>query len=74
MTGWAIDSGNPAETGDRSRDARALDDKLGQVVIPQFYRDRERFQNVMRQAIAINGSFFNTHRMLHEYAVKAYFC
>ncbi|HWP40875.1 MAG TPA: hypothetical protein VNL70_08110, partial [Tepidisphaeraceae bacterium] len=73
VTGWAIDSGNPG-SGDWSRDARALYDKLEQVVIPQFYRDRERFQNVMRQAIALNGSFFNAHRMLHEYAIKAYFC
>jgi len=73
VTGWAIDSGGPG-VGDRSRDARALYDKLEQVVIPQFYRDRERFQNVMRQAIALNGSFFNAHRMLHEYAIKAYFC
>ncbi|WP_428938666.1 alpha-glucan family phosphorylase [Fontivita pretiosa] len=74
VTGWAIDSGSPAGGDDRSRDARALYDKLEQVVIPQFYRDRERFQNVMRHAIALNGSFFNAHRMLHEYAIKAYFC
>jgi len=26
----------------------------------------------MRQAIAIDGSFFNTHRMLQQYVLKAY--
>jgi len=26
----------------------------------------------MRHAIAINGAFFNTHRMLEQYVVKAY--
>jgi starch phosphorylase len=29
--------------------------------------------DVMRHAIAINGSFFNTHRMMQEYVLKAYF-
>jgi starch phosphorylase len=27
----------------------------------------------MRHAIALNGSFFNTQRMLQQYVVKAYF-
>jgi starch phosphorylase len=29
--------------------------------------------NVMRHAIAVNGSFFNTQRMLLQYVLKAYF-
>jgi starch phosphorylase len=28
---------------------------------------------MMRHAIALNGSFFNTQRMLQQYVVKAYF-
>jgi len=27
----------------------------------------------MRHAIALNGSFFNTQRMMQQYVVKAYF-
>jgi hypothetical protein len=27
----------------------------------------------MRHAIAINGQFFNTQRMMHQYVMKAYF-
>jgi len=27
----------------------------------------------MRNCIALNGSFFNTQRMLQEYVLKAYF-
>jgi hypothetical protein len=27
---------------------------------------------MMRYAIALNGSFFNAQRMLHEYVIKAY--
>ena len=72
-TGWAIDSTGPAE-GDRTpHDAASLYDKLEQVVIPLFYRDRARFIDVMRHAIALNGSFFNTQRMVLQYVLKAYF-
>ena len=59
---------------DRSpRDAVSLYDKLERVVVPLFYRDRERFVDVMRHAIALNGSFFNTQRMVLQYVTKAYF-
>ena len=43
------------------------------AVIPAFYRERDRFIDVMRHAIALNGSFFNTQRMMQEYVLKAYF-
>jgi hypothetical protein len=29
-----------------------------------YYRDGDRFLDVMRHAIALNGSFFNTQRMV----------
>jgi starch phosphorylase len=38
-----------------------------------FYKDRDRFIEVMRHAIAVNGSFFNTQRMLQQYVLNAYF-
>jgi glycogen phosphorylase len=41
--------------------------------MPLFYGDLQGFINVMRHAIALNGSFFNTQRMLQQYVVKAYF-
>jgi len=72
-TGWAIDSTAPVE-GDRTpHDANSLYDKLERVIIPLFYRDRDRFIDVMRHAIALNGSFFNTQRMIQQYVLKAYF-
>jgi starch phosphorylase len=37
-----------------------------------FYRDRPAFLRVMYGAIALNGSFFNTQRMVQQYVVKAY--
>jgi starch phosphorylase len=43
------------------------------VILPTFYNDRERWTAVMRQTIAFNASFFNTHRMVQQYADNAYF-
>ncbi|HEX5067888.1 MAG TPA: hypothetical protein VFY49_17340, partial [Myxococcota bacterium] len=57
---------------DDAADARALYEKLEQVVVPCFYRTPERFQRVMRSTIAINASFFNTERMLAQYIHSAY--
>jgi len=75
VTGWAIGpAGETAVTGDgHERDAESLYDKLEQIVMPLFYRDRAGFIDVMRLAIALNGSFFNTHRMLQQYVMRAYF-
>jgi starch phosphorylase len=75
VTGWAIGENHRGleSIDDRSQDAVALYDKLEQVVLPMFSRDRERFLNVMLHAIALNGSFFNTQRMMQQYVVKAYF-
>jgi len=74
VTGWSIgENGRGAEQfGDRSKDASSLYDKLEQVVVPLFYHDRDCFIDVMRHSIALNGSFFNTQRMVQQYVLKAY--
>ena len=74
VTGWSIGAnGRGAEEAvDRSQDASSLYEKLEQTVAPLFYRDRDSFIDTMRHAIALNGSFFNTHRMLLQYVLKAY--
>jgi starch phosphorylase len=75
VTGWSIGEDGRGEniSQDRSADAGVLYDKLEHVVIPCFYKERERFIEVMRHAIALNGSFFNTHRMIQQYVLNAYF-
>ena len=74
VTGWAIGSNVAMETDDdRAADAQSLYDKLEGVVLPLFYGRREGYIDVMRHAIALNGSFFNTERMLDQYVRKAYF-
>jgi starch phosphorylase len=74
VTGWSIGppDGKASVSADHSNDAASLYDKLEQIVMPLFYRDRSGFIDVMRHAIALNGSFFNTHRMLQQYLLKAY--
>ena len=71
-TGWAIDPGVVDNDNRTAPDAAALYDKLEKVVIPLYYGNREGFIDVMVYAIALNGSFFNTHRMVLEYVSKAY--
>ncbi|HEX9772357.1 MAG TPA: alpha-glucan family phosphorylase, partial [Steroidobacteraceae bacterium] len=75
LTGWAIGEepiqSLPDEEVDRIH-ASSLFERLDQTILPMFYQDRRAFTKIMRHAIALNGSFFNTHRMLHEYTVKAY--
>lgn len=74
-TGWSIGSPvlSAAHPGDRARDAENLYDKLEYVVLPRFYQNRELYIDMMRHCIALNGSFFNSQRMMHQYVVKAYF-
>jgi starch phosphorylase len=61
-----------SESRDHSRDAVSLYDQLERIVAPLFYTRRDEYLEVMRHAIALNGSFFNTHRMLQQYVLKAY--
>jgi starch phosphorylase len=77
VTGWSIGTdGNgaaPSAADDRALDAQSLYNKLETVILPLYYRDSERWMDVMRHAIALNGSFFNTERMVDQYVRKAYF-
>jgi starch phosphorylase len=71
VTGWAIESPETAE--DAEQEAASLYDKLGRVIAPMFFGRPEAYANVMRSAIAINGSYFNTERMVQQYLGNAYF-
>lgn len=75
VTRWAIEKSDPKGpiSYDRSQDPTYLYDKLEQVILPLYYQDRRGFVNVMRHAIALNGSFFNTQRMMQQYVLNAYF-
>jgi len=73
VTGWGISQDHGLEELDRRvMDAQSLDSKIETTIIPMFYNEQDRYAEVMRSAIALNGSFFNTERMLNQYVAKAY--
>ncbi|MCI0490845.1 MAG: alpha-glucan family phosphorylase [Blastocatellia bacterium] len=75
VTGWSIGSreaGMPGTDFARHQDAEDLYQKLESVIVPLFYRNREQWIDVMQHSIAMNASFFNTHRMVQQYVTNAY--
>lgn len=71
FTGWSIGSASDIESVDE-RNAHSLYEKLQKVIIPLFYNNRDNWVDIMRHSIAINASFFNTHRMVQQYVLDAY--
>ena len=72
VTGWSVGHGPWEEYEGGDEDSDSLYAKLESDIVPMFYGARERYNQVMRSAIAINGPFFNTERMVRQYAVSAY--
>ncbi|MBU1167441.1 alpha-glucan family phosphorylase, partial [Patescibacteria group bacterium] len=74
-TGWAIGGERPAgEAAELAKgDAEELYKKLEEKIVPLYYKNKETWKDIMRNAIAINASFFNTHRMVQHYVQEAYF-
>ncbi|HMC28777.1 MAG TPA: alpha-glucan family phosphorylase, partial [Verrucomicrobiae bacterium] len=70
ITGWAI--GNTEMVEDPASEVATLYDKMERQIIPMFYGTPSRYTEVMRSAIALNGSFFNTQRMVQQYLANAY--
>lgn len=67
-TGWAI--GNGGEDG--KEDGNSLYDKLENVILPLYHKDRDGWIAVMKETICKNGAFFNSTRMMRRYAAEAY--
>jgi glycogen phosphorylase len=70
ITGWSI--GDDSDEQDDAADAADLYDKLESVVAPLYYASPEAFTAIGRSAIALNGSYFTTERMVRQYAALAY--
>jgi starch phosphorylase len=71
VTGWAISDAAAAEN-DSHAEAASLYEKLEKIILPLFYKEPEKFAEIMRSAIVLNGSFFNTQRMIEQYMKNAY--
>ena len=76
VTGWCIGESRRSAAGsaptDNAAEAESLYNQLEDVILPMYYNDRAKFLAVMQHAIAINGSFFNTQRMVQQYITDAY--
>ncbi|THI90296.1 MAG: alpha-glucan family phosphorylase [Nitrospira sp. CG24A] len=76
VTGWSIgdrEEARPEPQHDMdARHAADLYRKLEEKVLPCFYKEHERFVEMMRHTIAVNGAFFNTQRMVAQYLHNAY--
>ncbi|MGB9464736.1 MAG: alpha-glucan family phosphorylase [Candidatus Acidiferrum sp.] len=70
-TGWSIGYEEDPERHDI--EIASLYDKLERVILPMYYSRPRAYAEIMRSAIALNGSFFNTQRMLSQYVTNAYY-
>jgi starch phosphorylase len=68
FTGWAIEDG-----ADDQEEANSLYAKLENAVVPLYRDSQENWARLMRTTIAFNGSYFNTNRMVKQYARNAYY-
>lgn len=70
-TGWAI--GHSELLDSAGEEIASLYDKLEHAILPLYYGQKDAYAEVMRSTIALNGSFFNTQRMVAQYMMNAYF-
>jgi starch phosphorylase len=68
FTGWAIEDG-----ADDAAEAVSLYKKLETAVVPLYLDAPEKWAQLMRTTLAFNGSYFNTNRMVKQYARNAYY-
>jgi starch phosphorylase len=71
VTGWSVGGSNQEDAASET-EVDSLYHKLEHVSLPLFYKEPDKFAEVMRSAIEINGSFFNTQRMMFQYIRNAY--
>ena len=71
VTGWSVGDSWELESNP-SAEVTSLYGKLESVILPMFYHSPRAYAEVMRSAIALNGSFFNAQRMMSQYLKNAY--
>jgi starch phosphorylase len=72
VTGWSIGEGWEMESS-QSSEIASMYNKLEYIIIPMFYLRPTSYAWVMRNAIALNGSFYNAQRVLFQYIKNAYY-
>ncbi|RMH06438.1 MAG: alpha-glucan family phosphorylase, partial [Aquificota bacterium] len=75
VNGWGIGPKKPWNDLSQSVDEEDLEDlygKLAYIIVPTFYRHKDRWVELMKNSIATVGPYFNSHRMVSEYISKVY--
>ncbi|HEY0713425.1 MAG TPA: alpha-glucan family phosphorylase, partial [Polyangia bacterium] len=75
LTGWSVGGRHDPKLGppDADReDAADLYGKLEFSIMPTFANDKSRWVSIMQHTIALNASYFNSHRMVQQYIANAY--
>ena len=75
VTGWSIgpEATEDSLSGyDEGKDAADLYDKLEKEILPLYYGNRNGWIDVMKNIIALDASYFNTHRVVRDYCEQAY--
>lgn len=74
-TGWSIGP-KPLESSlinvNDATDAEDLYNKLENIIIPMYYKDRSQWIKIMKNSIGKVAYYFNTHRMMRRYVTEAY--
>jgi starch phosphorylase len=71
VTGGSIGDAREQESVP-AREIASLYNKLEYLILPTFYDRPAVYGQIMRAAIALNGSFFNAQRMVSQYMENAY--
>lgn len=70
VTGWSI--GYDEDPEEHAVELASLYERLEHTILPMYYSQSQQYAQIMRSAIAINGSFFNTQRMVSQYLLNSY--
>jgi starch phosphorylase len=71
-TGWVIEPTHTGDTPADEQDAQRLYRVLDEEILSMYFGNQKRWAEMMRDCIALAASYFNTNRMLEEYATRAY--
>ena len=75
VTGWAI--GPQPEEGFSEEETRIVEindiyNKLYYIIIPMYYDRKDEWFKLIRNSIGMLAYYFNSHRMMRRYVIRAY--
>ncbi len=72
LDGWWLEGYVEGKTGWAFNSPSELYNLMDEQILPFYYQDRIKWLEIMKQTIMLNGSYFNSNRMLKEYVKLAY--